>query len=124
MFRSILSFFKMNRMESSGLDPAIFVFDPNVTMRPSFFLYTLITWASAISKPEDVVSGITVKTITYTKKQETPEHEWLVIETVDRFGKIRKFIMDRVDSKNDPAPDATSNTTSNTTSDRKSTRLN
>jgi hypothetical protein len=110
MFRYILSFFKDSRMDSCGLDPAEFLFDPNITVKPSFFLYTLISWASAVTKPEEVLSGCRVETITYTKRQESPEHEWLVIETVDGSGQIRKFIMDRMGSRQDPAPDPTSDT--------------
>jgi hypothetical protein len=98
---SIFSFFNSRtRMDSDSLDPAEILFDPNITLKPSLFLYTFISWASIApsnsdTNPEDILSRFKVQKIMYNKLPVSPEHEFLVIETVDRSQETKLFILDR-----------------------------
>ena len=97
--RQLLSFFKPRPTTIDiQLDPASILFDPNNVMRTDLFLYFFNSWASlppSDSTADDILSQFVVKTIIHSKIPESPEKEFLIIETVDRRGKTSLFILER-----------------------------
>jgi hypothetical protein len=79
------------------LDATPLIFDPNSQMTTNQFLFLYGCWAllDLGSHPLDILSRMKVKTIGHHKSLAAPEHEYLVIDTVDPSNKSFKFILDR-----------------------------
>ena len=116
-FKQFLSFFKSPTMDSLDLNPFDIFFDPNTILKSKLFLLLLTNWASMTPDPEDSISRFKVQRITHYKLPTPPEHEFLVIETLDELlGQTKQFILDRTASRQggttmpdpsaDPAPSA------------------
>ena len=101
--RLLLSFFKPRpRMNHNSLEPASRLFNPIGMTATDIFLYNFSSWASLTMGPfnldsdfEDILSQFEVQTIMHNKIPKSPEHEFLIIETLDRWGKTRLFILER-----------------------------
>jgi hypothetical protein len=53
----------------------------------------------------DVLNRFNVTTISHKKQTELPEHEFLVIDTMDNSDKrVRKFVLERITSQQAPGP--------------------
>ena len=93
------------------LDAASIVFDPNSFMTTNHVLFLFSCWASMppsdSSKPVDILSQFKVRTITHIKRPNSPQNEFLVIETVDQSNKTYLFILQRTVSRPGvtPGPD-------------------
>ena len=87
-------------MVSNETDPITLLFDPNIILTPELFLYTFTSWASMPppnTTPEEILSRFEIRTITLKKITSSPEHEFIVLETVDKSDShlVRQFILDR-----------------------------
>jgi hypothetical protein len=117
--KQLLSFLKPPTMDSLDLDLDSFdiFFDPNIILKSKLFLLLITNWASSTPNPEDSILRFKVQRITHYKLPNPPEHEFLVIETLDKLlGQTKQFILDRTasrqggtttpDASADPAPSA------------------
>jgi hypothetical protein len=81
------------------------LFDPSLKMGTDVFVYMSQAWASLPSHPDsddiEVLHDFNVVSITHSKSLDTTAHEFLVIATVDKNDKPRRFILERTV---DPAP--------------------
>ena len=102
LIQPLLSFFQPRPMMYE-LDAASMVFDPNSFMTTNHVLFLFSCWASMppsdSSKPVDILSQFKVRIITHNKRPNSPEHEFLVIETVDQSNKTYLFILQRTVSR-------------------------
>lgn len=84
------------------------IFKPSIKYETELFLCLLRSWAkeSPTGNPENILSQVQVTCVTQMKMASPPEHEFLVIETVETVGaaasgKKRTFILERAQGKNE-----------------------
>jgi hypothetical protein len=78
------------------LDASPVIFDPNSLMTTNHIIFLFSCWASLDpSQPVNILSRFKVETISHHKLPSSPEHEFLVIKTVDPHDKSYRFILER-----------------------------
>jgi hypothetical protein len=76
------------------------IYDNEGIMGVKQFLFNMMSWAMNTDDDFDkVLSDIEVVSIMHNKVPEAPEHEFLIVETVDREGTKKHFILERMMSK-------------------------
>lgn len=83
-------------------EAAAVVLGPSNVLTTDSFLIILQQWAS--SDPS-ALSRIRVSCVMHNKMPQSPEHEYLVIETVDSEGKIKLLILERTVGETAEKPD-------------------
>ena len=86
------------------VDPAKCLLDPNSDMRTDYFLCLYMSWALTVCcDPHDsdsghkILSKFQVVSITHSKVPYPPEHEFILIETLDHSDQTtRHFILERM----------------------------
>ena len=87
------------------LNGAAIIFDPNTLMATNHLVFLFSCWASLDpSQPAKILSQFKVEKISHHKMLESPEHEFLVIKTVDASDKPYQFILERRPSPSETAP--------------------
>lgn len=84
------------------LDAAPIIFDPNSLLTTNHMLFLFSCWASMLpdpSPPVEIFSQFKVTSISHNKILESPQHEFLVIETVDPSEKSYQFVLERRSSE-------------------------
>lgn len=80
------------------------IFDPNSVLPTNQMLYLFSSWASMlpshVHEPLDYISRLQVHTVSHHKMPASPEHEFLVIDTVNHLDMPYRFILERRQSKN------------------------
>lgn len=78
---------------------ATILLNPDYATPTSIFLIVLSKWGSEFcesnSDPNHFLSQIEVTCVMHNKMPNEPEHEYLVVETQDRLGKIKSLILER-----------------------------
>jgi hypothetical protein len=67
--------------------------DMDLTTDTFFLLYK--TWAEKDTNPHKILSQFEVLCVMHNKLPESPEHEFLIIETIDKQNKRKLFILER-----------------------------
>jgi hypothetical protein len=86
-------------MSEPIVDPSATIFDPNMLITTKIMLHycsnlaMLPQWDSR--PPDEILSYFNVKSISHHKVHQSPEHEFLVIETVNPSNKPYRFILER-----------------------------
>jgi hypothetical protein len=83
----------------SGAEEHTYLFDDACSMKIEIFRYIYGNWAKATANPEGTLNQLEVHSITHSKAPNATEHEFLVVETVDKShpeSKHRLFLLDRV----------------------------
>jgi hypothetical protein len=76
------------------------LYNPDGNTTVDQFLFNLKSWAMHTSDDFDkALSDINVSCIMHSKVPENPEHEFLIIETLDRDKTLKRFILERMTSK-------------------------
>jgi hypothetical protein len=92
---AILSFFKRRPPMDEATEH---IFDPGVRWKPNFLLYILRSWAELAPDPQLVLSQIVIKCVMLMKMPCPPEHEFLILEVVnkkDTKAKAKLLILER-----------------------------
>lgn len=86
-------------------DGEILVLDPICSQSVETFLYIITSWAGQTSEHEKILDRFRVVCIMHNKNPTPPEHEYLIIETVDQEenDKVRFFILERTISNQQSA---------------------
>lgn len=92
--RALAYLFNRTRM-SEQPDHAYHIFNTTASLDPSLMVHLLHTWAQSDPDPYSILSDIRVTTIIHIKMPNSPEHEFLVVETQDRASKTRFFVLER-----------------------------
>lgn len=81
---------------------------PNLDTGTELFQYSFSELACNTQSDNDVLRRLEVRCIMHNKLPDGPQHEFLVIETVDRFerDKVRLFILERTMSSQDTVIDS------------------
>ena len=78
---------------------AAMLLNPSSITHTDLFLYTLKSWGKEFcaSNPNyiEFLSQINVMVIMHNKMPQLPQHEFLVIETKDRLGRVTPVILER-----------------------------
>lgn len=98
--RAILSFFGPR---SRLVDPTTMLLDPHCNMNTDNFLYTYISWASTPPSESkkykftsnNILQEFNIVCVMHNTLPATPEHDFLVIDTKDKVGNHRFFLLDR-----------------------------
>lgn len=94
------AFFSFFKTRTTMTEPEKMLLDPNRILTTDVFLYLLTSWASSVSDPHLVLNRFSVTTISHNKHPESPEHEFLIIETEDQHDHhSRLFILERTMSE-------------------------
>ena len=64
--------------------PEKILMDPDVDQDTSSFYYMFKSWASQSTNPEAIIERFQVMALRHLQRKESPEHEYIVIETEDR----------------------------------------
>jgi hypothetical protein len=84
-------------------DATRIIFDPNSVLPTNHMQYLFGSWASIlpshVSEPLDYISRLQVHTVSHHKLLASPEHEFLVIDTVNHLDMPYRFILERRQSK-------------------------
>jgi hypothetical protein len=103
---TFISFFKPHPPMDNQ---ATILLNPDYATPTSIFLIVLSKWGSEFcesnSDPNHFLSQIEVTCVMHNKMPNEPEHEYLVVETQDRLGKIKSLILERTVGSADNAQD-------------------
>jgi hypothetical protein len=88
------------------VDPTRILFHPRSIMNTDNFLYTYTNWASTppiLSKnykftSKDILHEFSILCLIHVKRPVAPEHEYLVIDTIDKSGNHQFFGLERMGS--------------------------
>lgn len=75
--------------------------DPTIQLDTSYFSHIYSNWAE--TNPDEIISRFEVQTIMHNKMTEKPEHEYLLIETLDQTDKSTRFFILERTVREDPA---------------------
>ena len=80
-------------------DATQIIFDPNSVLLTNHMQYLFGSWASMllshVSEPLDYISRLQVHTVSHHKLLASPEHEFLVIDTVNHLDMPYRFILEQ-----------------------------
>jgi hypothetical protein len=82
-----------------GPEEHTYLFDNTCSMKTEIFRYIYGKWAKATSNPEGTLNQLQVQTITHNKSPTATEHEFLIVETIDKSDQESKpkiFLLDRI----------------------------
>jgi hypothetical protein len=95
-FQAVLSFFKPRPKMTSAEK---ILLHPDHANQTDIFLYVLTSWASGCKDPKAITDRFQVVTLMHIKSRETPQHEFVLLETKDRDNvnddEVQFFILER-----------------------------
>jgi hypothetical protein len=89
-FTKVLSFFKPRPTMAA---PSLHFLDPDVIIKPAHFLYLFTSWAP--KAPPNFLDDYRVVTFMLNNMPKPPEHEFIILETLDKECTSRLFILER-----------------------------
>jgi len=85
-----------------SINPASVILEPSAILKMDIFLFVYNAWGSKPPlglEPDDILSWFEVVCIMHNKLHRSPEHECLILETKDKEGVTRLFILERMVSR-------------------------
>jgi hypothetical protein len=93
--QALFSLFKRPVPMSTIPEEASHIFNPTANLDPSLLVHLLLSWAKADPQPTSILCDLRVISIMHSKMPQSPEHEYLVVNTEDRDKTSRTYILER-----------------------------